>query len=192
MAGAGVAAFVAAGCGGPRQDADEASGDYPVQVLKASFPSKQRLSENVEMRIRVRNVGAKTIPAIAVSLLDPKSKTGAQAFSDTSSDAQLSNRSRPIWILNKGPYGGDTAFSNTWTLGALGPRRTRTFKWMVSPAKSGDYRILYRVAAGLDGKAKAVTPGSKKPVTGEFDTHITQKPRQARVTPSGKVVIVGG
>jgi hypothetical protein len=192
VAGAGVAAVVAAGCGGPRQDADEASGEYPVQVLKASFPSAQRLSENVEMRIRVRNVGSKTIPAIAVSLLDPKSKTASQAFSNTSSDAQLASSSRPIWILNQGPKGGDTAFSNTWTLGTLGPRKTKTFTWAVSPARSGDYRILYRVAAGLDGKAKAVTPGSKKPVTGEFDIHVTQKPRQASVTPSGKVVITGG
>jgi hypothetical protein len=192
VAGAGVAAVVAAGCGGPRQDADEPSGEFPVQVLKASFPSSQRLSQNVEMNIRVRNVGSKTIPAIAVSLLDPKSKTASQAFSDTSSDAQLASSSRPIWILNKGPKGGDTAFSNTWTLGQLRPRKTKTFTWAVSPARSGDYRILYRVAAGLDGKAKAVTPGSKKPVTGEFDIHVTQKPRQAKVTPAGKVVITGG
>jgi hypothetical protein len=192
VAGAGVAALIAAGCGGTRQDADEASGEFPVQVLKASFPSSQRLSQGEEMRIRVRNVGTKTIPVIAVSLLDPKSRTASQAFSNTSSDAQLSSRSRPIWILDQGPAGGDTAFSNTWALGPLGPRKTKTFKWSVTPAKSGDYRILYRVAAGLDGKAEAVTPGSRKPVTGEFDTHITQKPRQAKVDPAGNVVITGG
>jgi len=37
-------AAVAAGCGsGPRQDADEPSGNFPVQVVSASFPANQRL-----------------------------------------------------------------------------------------------------------------------------------------------------
>lgn len=191
LAGAGLAAVAAVGCGGPRQDANEVAGKYPVSILRATFPPKQRLSEHTKMRIRVRNVGAKTIPAIAVSLLDPKAKTGAQAFSDTSSDAQLSSHSRPIWILDNGPFDGDTAYSNTWELGRLKPRQTKTFKWSVTAARAGQFRILYRVSAGLDGKAKAVSPGTGRPVTGEFDTKITPKPQQATVDAAGKVITGG-
>jgi hypothetical protein len=192
VAGAGLAALAVAGCGGTRQDANEAAGKYPVSILRATFPAKQRLSQRTKMRIRVRNVGTKTIPAIAVSLLDPDAHTAAQAFSDTSSDAQLSNRSRPIWIVDKGPFDGDTAYSNTWQLGALKPRKSKTFTWSVTSARAGDFRILYRVSAGLDGKAKAVSPGTGRPVTGEFDTHITSKPLQATVDPAGNVITSGG
>jgi hypothetical protein len=192
VAGAGLAALVAAGCGGTPQDADEASGNYPVQVLKASFPSSQRLSEHVVMRIRVRNAGPKTIPVIAVSLLEPKAKTAAQAFSDTSSDPQLASASRPIWIVNQTPAGGDTAYSNTWALGPLAPRKTKTFKWSVTAARAGHYRILFRVAAGLDGKAKAIVPGTRhKPVTGEFTIDVSSKPRKASVDAAGNVVTGG-
>jgi hypothetical protein len=191
VAGAGLAALLAAGCGGTRQDADEASGNFPVRVLKASFPSSQRLSQHEELRIRVRNAGTKTIPVIAVSLLDPKAKSASQAFSDLSSDPQLASHTRPIWILDQGPAGGDTAYTNTWALGALAPHKTKTFKWSVTPAKAGRYRILFRVAAGLDGKAKAVTPGSKRPVTGEFDIHVSSKPHQATVDAAGNVITGG-
>lgn len=187
VAGGALATLVAAGCGGPRQDADEHSGTFPMAVEKASFASFQRLSSTQKMTITVRNLSQKTVPVVAVSLMDPRHRTSAQAFSDVSNDAQLASRSRPIWIIDQGPAGGDTAYSNTWALGALPPQATRTFRWSVTPARPGHYRILYRVAAGLDGKAKAVTRAGK-PVTGEFDTTITTKPRQATVDPAGNVV----
>lgn len=184
-------ALVVAGCGGSRQDAKEPSGKFPMSVVSASFPSVQRLSSHQVMKIVVRNEGQKTVPLVAVSLFEPSAKTSAQAFSDTSSDPQLASRSRAIWILDQGPVGGDSAYSNTWSLGSLAPQASKTFKWSVTPARPGHYKILYRVAAGLNDKAKAVTTGGK-PVTGEFVTTITSKPRQQGVTPDGKVVDVPG
>jgi hypothetical protein len=187
VAGMTVLAVPLAGCGGQRQDADEPSGTFPVKVDKASFPSQQRLSQNVTMRITVRNAGTKTVPNIGVSLVDPKYGTAAEAFAEVSSDPQLASRSRPIWIVDQGPPGGDTAYSNTWALGPLAPRRTKTFRWSVTPAKAGTYQIVYRVSAGLNGKAKAVIPGGQ-PVTGRFKTTISSVPAPARVDDNGNVV----
>ncbi len=72
---ASVAAFGMAGCGGgQRQDANEPSGHFPVEITAASFPPAQRLSKDVTMRITVRNAGSKTIPAVAVTV----NKTGSR------------------------------------------------------------------------------------------------------------------
>jgi hypothetical protein len=56
----------------------------------------------------------------------------------------------------------------------------------VTPALSGTYTVHYRVAAGLQGNAKAVTPDGG-PVKGEFVVTITSKPPQTCVTPSGAI-----
>ena len=46
----------AAGCGGgERQDEDEPSGNFSVDVVSATFPEQQRLAEKVSLRLRVRN-----------------------------------------------------------------------------------------------------------------------------------------
>jgi hypothetical protein len=47
--------------------------------------------------------------------------------------------------------------------------------------------VNYEVAAGLDGKAKAVTQDGS-PVEGQFIADISTKPPKTRVTDSGKVV----
>ena len=52
---ASIAAFGMAGCGGQRQDANEPSGNFPVEITSATFPPAQRLSKDVQMRITVRN-----------------------------------------------------------------------------------------------------------------------------------------
>jgi hypothetical protein len=59
--------------------------------------------------------------------------------------------------------------------------------WRVTPAMNGTYTVHYEVAAGLQGKAKAVTPDGG-PVRGEFVVTITSKPPQTCVSSSGKVV----
>ena len=43
---------------------------------------------------------------------------------------------------------------------ALRPGETRTFTWQVTAVKSGVHSIKYKIAAGLNGKAKAVVPGT--------------------------------
>ena len=51
-----VAVLALVGCGGDaRQDADEPSGEFKVEIVDASFPRVQRIAENVELKIKVRN-----------------------------------------------------------------------------------------------------------------------------------------
>ena len=61
------------------------------------------------------------------------------------------------------PEGGETAYVDTWALGKLRAGEERTFKWSVTAVRAGDYKLEYEVAAGLDGKAKAVGVGGAAP-----------------------------
>ena len=47
-----LAAGVAA-CGGSRQDANEPSGNFPVQIVSADFPSKQELAQNTNLTLAI-------------------------------------------------------------------------------------------------------------------------------------------
>ena len=58
-----------------------------------------------------------------------------------------------------GSGGAVTAYSNTWALGALAPGKTATFVWRVTAVKPGVHTVAWEVAAGLNGKAKAVQNG---------------------------------
>jgi hypothetical protein len=183
-----AAAVGAAGCGGgERQDADEKGGDYRVEVVSASFPSKQSIADASSLKIRVRNADSKTLPNVAVTIetKDRADASGApQAFSSDVADPNLSDRSRPIWIVDKGPSGGDTAYTNTWALGPLKAGETRTFVWKVTAVKPGDYTVDYSVSPGLNGEAKlAGNRGS-----GRFKVTIDDTPPDARVGDDGQVI----
>jgi hypothetical protein len=81
------------------------------------------------------------------------------------------------------PGGGETAYVNTWALGALAPGKTRTFVWQVTPVKAGTYTVHYTVAAGLAGKAKArLATGA--PVQGQFTVDIAAAPKLTHVNPA--------
>jgi hypothetical protein len=170
----------AAGCGkSERQDADEPSGTWTVDVVEAQFPKSQRLAKSTTMRIRVRNREDRAIPNVAMTV---------EGFSRRSEAAGLADPERPIWIVDDGPRGGVTAYTNTWALGRVPPGATKTFEWKVTPVRAGTYRISYRVAAGLDGKARARTRGGDPP-EGTFTVRVSRRPSQARVDPdSGEVV----
>ena len=186
-----VAGFVAAGCGGgERQDADEPSGTFPVDVVKATFPTKQRLAETSELQIAVRNAGDKAVPNVAVTVeSDEADQTAAAAaFAEASDQPGLADPSRPVWVLDTGPHGGITAYVNTWALGPLEPNQTKTFVWRVTAVKSGVHAIKYKVAAGLDGKAKAVVAGGNEEPTGSFTINVSGKPASARVGANGQVI----
>jgi hypothetical protein len=177
---AGCAALVA-GCGGEsqRQDADEPSGTWTVDVLEAEFPRSQHLAKPATMRIQVRNTEDRAIPNVAVTV---------DSFSRRSEQAGLADPNRPVWIVDDGPRGGTTAYTNTWALGRMAPGQTKTFEWRVTPVEAGTHRISYRVAAGLDGKAKARLDGGDRP-EGTFTVRISKEPAQSRVDPeSGDVI----
>ena len=169
-------AVVATGCGGgERQDADEPAGNFKVEV-SADFPEKQRLARQEQMVVEVRNTDSKAIPNVAVTI-EP-------GFSTRSERQDLADPNRPVWIVDDGPLGGGTAYTNTWALGALPAGESKKFVWKVTPVRSGAYEVGYRVSAGLDGKAKA-----EGEIDGSFDVRVSDKPSQARVDPeTGEVI----
>lgn len=168
----------AAGCGGgERQDANEPSGSFPVQVAKASFPTKQTLAEASELKITVRNPGTKPLPDVAVTV---------DSFSSPSDQAGLADPQRPVWIVDEGPVGGETAFVNTWALGKLPPGASKTFVWKVTAIRAGTQKVSYKVSPGVDGKAKAADPAK---VAGSFTVNISKKPAQASVDPETGAVV---
>lgn len=179
-----------AGCGGSgdRQDAHEPSGTYKVAVSQASFPKRQRLSDDAVMKITVRNIDSKTIPNVAVTVSNDDGDRGGAGFTTRSSDTTLADPTRQLWIVNKGPHGGDTAYVSTWALGALGPGHSRTFEWHVTPVVAGSHSLRWHVAAGLNGRAIARTRDGQDPA-GVFKVSVSQKPAQVTVDPkTGDVV----
>jgi hypothetical protein len=174
-----VAALALVACGGEQQDAHEPSGTFPVSVLRSSFPAKQHIAQAERMVITVRNTGRKTIPNLAVTV---------DSFSSRSEEPELADPSRAVWIIDKEPLGGDTAYTNTWALGAVRPGQTRRFVWRVTAVKAGTHTVKWRVAAGLNGKAQARTGGDRIP-QGEFTVDVSDKPSQSRVDPSTGQII---
>lgn len=187
----GLCALLAAGCGGSSQDAGTPSGTFPVEVVSAAFPRSQHIAQEATMALTVRNAGRRTVPNVAVTIVNPQTGVSAAAFAETTEQPDVQSSSRPIWIVDTGPSGGDTAYSNTWALGPLPRGAQRTFRWRVLPTKPGTFRVHYEVAASLTGKAKAKTPGGGVP-QGTLTVHVSGRPARAIVTDSGKVVRIGG
>jgi hypothetical protein len=194
----GITVLAVAACGGgSRQDANEPEGQFPVDVVTAKFPTHQRLAETTDLQLGVKNVGRDTIPNLAITIfIDPDAQGSFMVRSD---QPGLENPSRPVWILeNKFPKlagetktaGAETATTNTFAFGPLKAGETKQIVWKVTAVQGGTYTINYQVAAGLGGKAKAVTPGGGKP-NGKFAATITTKPPKARVNSAGKVTIKG-
>jgi hypothetical protein len=175
-----VAAMAVAGCGGgERQDANEPSGSFRVDVVRASFPTKQRLAKPERFVIAVRNSGTKDVPNLAVTV---------SSFASRSEQAGLADPERAVWIIDDGPRGGDTAYTNTWALGRLAPGQTRRFVWRVTAVQPGTHTVKWQVAAGLNGKAKATLADNRAP-EGSFTVDVSSKPSQTHVDPqTGKVV----
>jgi hypothetical protein len=188
-AAAAVAVTLAAGgCGGaPRQDENELAGNYRLEVASASFPAQQSIAQSSTLSIRVRNADSKTAPSVAVTVETASAKPGESAvsFGQRTEDNRQSDSSRPIWILDTGPTGGDTAATNTWALGRLKPGQVKTFEWRVTAVVPGTYTINYGISPGLDGRARLTGGGRTK---GSFKVRIADDPVPARVDENGNVV----
>jgi hypothetical protein len=202
---ASLAVLVLAACGtGPRQDAKEPSGRFPIDVTSATFPTSQKLAKTTKLVIAIRNAGSKTLPnpSVTVSGLDKRRD-----------DPRLADPIRPVFALNGqpekvadlpeategGPKGcltrsGGTpdapAMSSVWACGPLKPGRTRTFRWSLTAVQAGAFKISWRVSAGLYGKAKAVSAGGS-PLSGQFVGTISNKPPQTRVSDNGRSIVNG-
>jgi hypothetical protein len=181
--------------GGERQDANEPEGDFAVEVVKASFPEKQRLAQSSKLVITVRNSGKKDVPNLAVTV---------NGLSYRATEPGLSDPERPRFALNgiprqiggfpeakdASPEGCDTAYVNTWACGALKPGAEATFVWSVTAVKSGPYEVSWRVAGGLNGKAKAVVSGGGAPA-GSFSGTVSNAAPKVRIAADGKTVVSG-
>lgn len=210
LAGVGVlgAAIALASCGGgTRQDATEPVGNFKVAVTKASFPTKQQLSETTDLQLAIKNTGKMALPDLAITIFTGTSRnpTADGSFSERVDDPSLANPSRPIWILendypkllgngatlanldSKPTAGAAAAQTDTYQFGSLAPGKSKAIDWRVTPDKPGNYTIKYQVAAGLQGNAKAVTADGS-PVEGQFVVTINARPPQTCVTGSGKII----
>jgi hypothetical protein len=213
----GAGAGVAGCGGGQRQDATEPSGNFPVQVTSAKFPNHQSLAESSYLVLAVKNAGSQTIPDLAVTIntvakgtpdvKSPATSTGSGqgSFNIRVDEPNLASHFRPVWVLeqhypklitNRFPLdkiekaptaGAEAAQTDTFQFGSLPSGDTKDIVWRVTPVRAGTYTVHYEVAAGLTGKAKAVTPDGS-PVKGEFVATISAKPPNSCVTGGGKVI----
>jgi hypothetical protein len=165
-------AVAAGGCGGGEaQDENEPEGTWKVDVLSASFPGKQTLAQTSELRIKIKNLESRAIPNLAVTV---------DGFDQRSENPDLSDPSRPTWVVEEPPDNSTTAFTNTWAVGEVPGGDTRTLIWKVTSVKAGTYTLRYRVAAGLDGKAKASLLDGD-PADGSFVVRVSDKPRPPQI-----------
>jgi hypothetical protein len=197
LALAGACALSLGACGGgERQDENEPEGNFKVEVVKAEFPSKQKLAKRSDLVITVRNAeSSKSIPNIVLTV---------RGFDVKLDNDKLADPKRPVFVINgepkdigtfpeskeAGPEGGETAYVDTWALGPLKAGKEKTFRWSVTAVRPGPYRLRYRVAAGLDGKAKAVAAGGGVPA-GLFTGTVDDKAPDTRIADDGKTVVEG-
>jgi hypothetical protein len=199
-------AVVVSGCGGTtakgsRQDKDEPSGEFPVSVEEAAFPLNQKLAQSSMMRIVVRNAGDERIPNIVVTVQCESTKDGQNGSFDRQIAGQANaDKNRPNFVVDRIP-GADrpasrqdldplersTAYVNTYSLGPLAANRTATFEWRVTAVRAGTFRLCYRVAAGLDGKAKAVPASGSLPIKQEWQGEVTNVAPRTGVADDGTV-----
>jgi hypothetical protein len=174
-----------AACGGSSQVADEPEGTFKVEVVGATFPQRQHIAQGVRLRLKVHNADQETLRNVAVTVATKANGVNSPAaFGQRSTGGGLADSERPIWILDEGPAGGDTAYDNTWSAGTLLPGQTRELEWKLVATKAGRYSIGYRVSPGLTGKAKA----ARGRTSGTFEVTIDDEPVPARVDGNGKVV----
>jgi hypothetical protein len=159
-------------CGAERQDEDESEGTWKVRVTDASFPGRQRLADEVQLKIRVKNEDTRAIPNLAVTV------DGFNMRKDSASQT-LSERSRPVWVVDESPLNSTTAFTNTWAVGAVPAGQSRTLVWKVAAVRAGTYSVRWKVAAGTNGKAKAAEDG--QPPGGQFIARVSDKTHPVKV-----------
>jgi len=166
-----IAAILLAACGGAKekQNADEPEGDWAVRVVDASFPGRQRLADEVELRITVRNEDNRSIPNLAVTV-DGFSRREEGVNSDPY---------RPLWVIDEPPADSATAHTNTWAVGEVPSGEQRTLTWKVSAVRAGTYTLRWRVAAGLNGKARALEGGQAP--SGSFIARVSEQTHPVKV-----------
>jgi hypothetical protein len=195
-----AASFSACG-GGASSDANQPAGTYRVKVVRADFPTEQRLGQTSLLRIGVRNTGAKTVPAVtvSVSIAGKAGQTSSLPFGVHDPQPELAQPDRPVWVLaenypkiggSQKPGGAGTSSPKTFDLGALKPGRSVEGVWKLSAVKAGQYGLLYQVDAGLSGETKATTAAGVRP-GGSFAVRIAAENPDTEVNGKGEIVEIG-
>lgn len=182
-----LAGLAVAGCGSERQDANEPEGEFALEVVEASFPERQTTAQASTLRLSVRNTDDRDLPNLAVTI-GTEAQDGsdpAGAFAVAAGDSRLADDSKPVWIVDAGPEGGETAATDTWAVGPLFPGQTRELEWRVTAVRPGTYTVNYSVSPGLFGRA---VPADGQQTTGAFTVDISDEPVPARVNSAGEVV----
>ena len=107
----------------------------------------------------------------------------------------LAHPSRPVWVVDRPPGpcdsgcsanssagsgrpgGAVTAYSNTWALGRARAGHTAKFDWAVTAVAPGHHVVAWEVAAGLNGKAKAVLQRRLAPARHVHGADLTTRRR---------------
>jgi hypothetical protein len=196
-----------AACGGESSsDSNEASGNYPVKVVTAEFPAKQRLGQTTLLRLGVRNTGARALPALTVTISvgGKEGRNSALPFGYRDPAPGIAQPDRPVWALSADypkangsseRAGAETASLKTFDFGPLKPGATTEAVWKLSAVKAGSYRLFYQVGASLDGTARAEASGAGDTGTeagGSFAAQITTVPPETEVKDNGEVVEIDG
>ena len=172
-----------ASCGGKSQDANEPSGKFKVEVVRASFPGDQKLAKRSTMVIVIKNVDNRELPNPSITV---------DSFNRNTTASNVADPSRPVFVVNAGPVGGDTANQATAAFGKpLPPGKTRTFRWDVTAVHSGRYKIHWEVSAGLYGKALAVDSAGNTP-KGTFSGKISNAAPHSKVNFKNGRTVEGG
>lgn len=170
-------------------------------MTRARFPTEQRLALTSDLVLGVENVGDEALPELAFTIeTDDGDADGS--FQTQIGNPSASIPSRPVWILDnkypraidqpppRGNSGGLRAQTNTFGFGPLDAGDERTVVWRLTAVKPGTYTLHYRVEAGLDGQARAVTADGGE-VQGEFVVTVDEKAPKAKVNDEGQVVTEG-
>jgi hypothetical protein len=197
---AAVLSLTLAACGGDSSTSStpEPGGAYPVEVVTAELPARQRLGQTTLLRLGVRNDGERAMPelAVTISVAGEEGEASSLPFGIRSPEPGLAQPDRPVWVLSDRyprlagsdkPSGSEIASKKTYVFGPLEPGATTEAVWKLTAARIGPYRLLYEVDAGLGGRAKAETAAGVRP-GGSFAVRIAKPPPETVVTDSGAVV----
>jgi hypothetical protein len=200
---AGALTVSVAACGSDESsDASETAGPYPVKIVTAEFPAKQRLGETTLLHLGVRNSGRKALPTLTVTISvgGEEGRNSSLPFGYRDPQPGIAQPDRPVWALaanypklngSSERAGAETASPKTFTFGPLKPGATADAVWKVSAVRSGKWEVFYEVGGGLGGTAKAETaPGTQ--AGGSFVTEISDVPPDTEVKDNGEVVEIGG
>jgi len=195
-----VLSLTLAACGGDSSTSStpEPGGAYPVEVVTASLPAKQRLGQTTLLRLGVRNDGERALPelAVTISIAGEEGEASSLPFGVRSPEPGLAQPDRPVWVLSDRyprlagsdkPAGSEISSKKTYVFGPLAPGATTEAVWKLTAARLGPHRLLYEIDAGLGGKAKAETATGVQP-GGSFAVRIFKPPPETVVTDSGAVV----